>query len=263
MLRLGMGTDVSRDAIIQGLTTTFVGRQLLYFTSVPSTMDAARKAARDGAIEGTVVIAEEQTRGKGRLRRAWINPRGVAAVSIILRPTMSQLTRLTMVASLATSRCVERATGLKTAIKWPNDILIGGRKVSGILSESAIRKGSVDWAIVGIGINVNFDPAAYPEIADTATSLSSELGTEVSQLEVLLHLFQEMEALYLGMRRGDPVHLEWASRLETLGNTVRVKSGSHVEEGYAESVGSDGSLLLRRPDGSLAQILAGDVTLRP
>ncbi|MEE8372826.1 MAG: biotin--[acetyl-CoA-carboxylase] ligase [Dehalococcoidia bacterium] len=258
-----MGTDVSRDAIIERLTTTFVGRRLLYFTSVPSTMDAARKAARDGAIEGTVVVAEEQTKGKGRLSRAWINPRGVAAVSIILRPEMSQLTRLTMVASLATSRCVERATGLKTAIKWPNDVLIGGRKVSGILSESAIRKGSVDWAIVGIGINVNFDPAAYPEIADTATSLSSELGTEVSQLEVLLHLFHEMEALYLGMRRGDPIHLEWASRLETLGNTVRVKSGSHVEEGYAESVGSDGSLLLRRPDGSLAHILAGDVTLRP
>jgi BirA family biotin operon repressor/biotin-[acetyl-CoA-carboxylase] ligase len=176
---------------------------------------------------------------------------------------MSQLLRLTMVASLATSRAIERATGLKSTIKWPNDVLINSKKVSGILTESALRGQSVDWAVIGIGINVNFDPKAFPEIADIATSLSNELSKEVSQLDVLLSLLREIELFYLALRRGEPIHEEWRSCLETLGRMVQVKSGNDVEEGYAESVDSDGSLLLRRPDGSLARFITGEVSLRP
>lgn len=256
-----MGSDLSHDAILQRLTTQFVGRNLFYYPVTSSTMDVARKAAREGASEGTTVVAEEQTAGRARLGRSWINPPGVIAISIILRPEMSQLLRLTMVASLATSRGIERATGLKSTIKWPNDILINGKKVSGILTESALRGQSVDWAVVGIGINVNFDPKAFPEIADTATSLSNELGKEVSQLEVLLNLLREIELFYLALRRGEPIHEEWRNCLETLGKMVQVKSGNDVEEGYAESVDSDGSLLLRRSDGSLARFITGEVTL--
>ena len=192
-----MGTGLSQDAIVQRLTTRFVGRNLLYYSVVSSTMDVARNAAIGGASEGTTVIAEEQTAGRGRLGRSWINPPGVIAISIILRPALSQLLRLTMVASLATSRCIEQVTGLNTAIKWPNDVLINGKKVSGILTETTIREESVDWAIIGIGINVNFNPRAFPEIADTATSLSHEIGREVSQLEIVLHLLHEIELLYL------------------------------------------------------------------
>ncbi|MEE8470252.1 MAG: biotin--[acetyl-CoA-carboxylase] ligase [Dehalococcoidia bacterium] len=257
-----MGNDITQEAILQGLTTQFVGRRALYYPTVSSTMDVARKAACEGATEGTIIVAGEQTAGKARLGRSWINPPGVVATSIILHPEMRQLLGLTMVASLATSRCIEQVTGLKTAIKWPNDVLIGGKKVSGILSESSLRKQSVDWAIIGIGINVNFDPKSFPQIADTATSLSSELGKEVSQLKVLLHLLRETELLYSALREGDPIHEEWRNQLETLGKLVQVRSGNHVEEGYAESVDSDGSLLLRRSDGSVAQITAGEVTLR-
>ena len=257
-----MESDLSRNAILKGLTTSIVGRRVIYHTTVSSTMDAARRAARQGAAEGTVVVAEEQTRGKARLGRSWINPRGVLAMSIILRPQMSKLLRLTMVASLATSRGIEKATGLKTAIKWPNDVLVNDRKVSGILTQSALRKQAVDWAVVGIGINVNFDPRAYPEIAESATSLSNELGRQVSQLDVLLHVLTETEVLYLALRRGEPIHEEWRKRLVTLGNMVQVKSGTHVEEGLAESVDHDGALLLRRSDGSLVPIMSGDVTLR-
>jgi BirA family biotin operon repressor/biotin-[acetyl-CoA-carboxylase] ligase len=256
-----MGSDLSRDAILQRLTTQFIGRNLLYYPIIPSTMDAARKAASGGAGEGTAVVAEEQTAGRGRLGRSWINPPGVIAISIILRPELSQLLHLTMVASLATSRCIERVTGLNTAIKWPNDILINSRKVSGILTENTLREESIDWAIIGIGINVNFNPKAFPEIADTATSLSHELGNKVSQLEIVLHLLREIELLYLASRRGDPIHVEWQNRLETLGKVVQLKSGEQLEEGYAESVDSDGSLLLRRSDGSLARFIAGEVTL--
>ncbi len=257
-----MGSDLSKDAILQGLTTQFIGRNLFFYRTVSSTMDLAKKAAREGAAEGTTVVAEEQTRGKGRLGRSWINPPGVIATSVILRPEISRLLRLTMVASLATSRCIERATGLETTIKWPNDVLINDKKVSGILAESALRGQSVDWAVIGIGINVNFDSKAFPEIADIATSLSTELGREVSQLKILLHLLHEMEQVYLALRESKPIHEEWRSRLETLGQMVEVTSGNRVEAGYAESVDSDGSLLLRRADGSLVPIIAGEVTLR-
>lgn len=257
-----MGSDLSQDAIIQGLNTQFVGRNLLYYPTVSSTMDIARKAAREGASEGTIVVAEEQTEGRARMGRSWISPPGVIAISVILHPEMSQLLRLAIVASLATSRGIEQATGLKTTIKWPNDVLINGKKVSGILMESALRGQSVDWAIIGVGINANFDPKAFPEIADIATSLSAELGREVSQLKVLLHLLFEMEQLYLALRRDEPLHEEWQERLETLGKMVQVTSGTQVEEGYADSVDSDGSLLLRRSDGSLTRIIAGEVTLR-
>lgn len=258
-----MRSDLSQDTILQRLTTQFVGRNLLYYPSISSTMDVARKAASEGASEGTTVVAEEQTAGRARLGRSWINPPGVIAISIILHPELNQLLRLTMVASLATSHSVEQAAGLKSTIKWPNDILISGKKVSGILTESALRGQSVDWAVIGIGINVNFDPKAFPEIADTATSLSNELGKEVSQLEVLLNLLREIELFYLALRRGEPIHEEWQNRLETLGKMVQIKSGNNVEEGYAESVDSDGSLLLRCSDGSLARFITGEVTLRP
>lgn len=225
-------------------------------------MDIAKKQAIKGASEGTIVVAEEQTKGKGRLGRYWINPKGVIALSIVLRPEMSTLLRLTMMASLATSRAIEKSTGLTTTIKWPNDVLINGKKVSGILTQSALRKQSVDWAVIGIGINANFDPSSYPEITETATSLSSEMGRDVSQLDLLLSVLHEIEECYFELNRGDPVHEKWQDRLETLGKTVRVKSGKHIMEGLAESVDKDGALMLRQDDGKLIQITAGDVTLR-
>jgi BirA family biotin operon repressor/biotin-[acetyl-CoA-carboxylase] ligase len=260
---LKIRSDISTEAVSRRLTTKFIGRKFLYYPSVTTTMDVARKEAKAGASEGTVVVAEEQTLGRARLGRTWINPPGVVAVSIILHPEMSQLIRLTMVASLATSRCIEKATGLKTAIKWPNDVLVNGKKISGILTESALRGQSVDWAVIGIGINVNFDPKAYPEIADIATSLSVELGGKVSELEVLLHLLNELEFFYSALRRGEPIYRQWRDKLETLGKVVQVKTGNDIEKGYAESVDEDGALMLRSPDGTLVRIVAGEVTLRP
>jgi BirA family biotin operon repressor/biotin-[acetyl-CoA-carboxylase] ligase len=257
-----MASDLSRESILRGLTTTIIGRNILYHPTVSSTMDVAREAAVGGAPEGTIVVAEEQTSGRGRLGRSWTNPPGVLAVSVIIRPEMSRLLRLGMVASLATSRCVDSATGLKSVIKWPNDVLLRGKKISGILMESALRGQSVEWAIVGIGLNINLNPGMFPEIAHTATSITAELGREVSQLAVLQDLLREMDRLYLALREDEAIHEQWRDRLETLGRTVEVAVGDHVEVGYAESVDSNGSLLLRRSDGTLIPIVAGDVTLR-
>jgi len=249
-------------AVTDNLETRFIGQKVIYYPSLTSTMDVARREAQQGAAEGTVVLAEEQTAGRGRIKRAWLSPRGSIALSIILYPTPAYLSSLIMVASLAVVHCVKKVTGLKSQIKWPNDVLINQQKVCGILIESDVRGNIVDFAIIGIGINVNLRLSDFPEISPAATSLSHELGKEVSRLDMIRCLLVEMERLYLALPSGQSVYQEWRDNLVTLGKKVRVRSGEATYTGIAESVASDGSLLLRQSDGSLAKIVAGDVTLR-
>jgi len=166
-----------------------------------------------------------------------------------------------MLASLAVVHSIEAVTGLRSQVKWPNDVLINGRKVCGILIESSVRGNIVDYAIIGIGVNVNLRLSDFPEILSTATSLSAELGRDVSRLRVIRRLLAEVERLYLALQAGGPIYEEWRDSLVTLGRRVRVKSGKIVYEGVAESVARDGSLLLRHSNGNLSKIVAGDVTL--
>ncbi len=253
--------NLSAAAITQGLETRFVGQRVIYYPRLTSTMDAARQEAQNGAAEGTIVIADEQTAARGRLERVWLSPTGNIGLSIILYPSLSYLSSMIMLASLAVVHSVEAATGLKSQIKWPNDVLINGRKLCGILIESDVR-GSMVRLVIGIGINVNLRPADFPEILPIATSLSRELGSQVSRLKVLRCLLVDIERLYLALATGDSLYPEWRDRLVTLGRRVHVKTGEVVYEGVAESVARDGSLWLRGPDGSLTRIVAGDVTLR-
>jgi len=224
-------------------------------------MEVAKREAGQGATEGTVIVAGEQTAGRGRLKRAWFSPKGSIALSIILHPSLAYLPSLMMLASLAVVRSIEGVTGLRPQIKWPNDVLIKGRKVAGILIESSLRGKNVDYTIIGIGLNINIRMADFPELLATATSLSDELGRDVSTLAIIKRLLVEVEELYLSLPNEDSVYLPWRDRLVTLGKLVRVKSGRTVYEGTAESVTSDGSLLLRNSDGSLTKIVAGDATL--
>ena len=244
------------------LKTRLMGRKVLYYPSLPSTMKVGREAAQQGAVEGTLVLAGQQTSGKGRLGRSWVSPPGNLSLSLVLRPTLRQLPRLTILAALAVAHAIERVTGLEPRLKWPNDVLLRGKKVCGILVESQTSGHSVAYAVVGVGLNVNLDPSAYPDIAEIATSLRAEAGRDVSPSQVLEAFLEETERLYLALQRGEPIHEEWRRRLETLGKEVRVTWGDEVEEGLAEGVDDDGNLLLRRPDGKLAVIAAGDVTLR-
>jgi BirA family biotin operon repressor/biotin-[acetyl-CoA-carboxylase] ligase len=244
------------------LELELIGRRVIAYPRLTSTNDVAKREARKGTPEGTVILAEEQTAGKGRLKRTWLSPKGSVALSIILHPTPAQLPSLIMVASLAVVHCIEKVSGLAAQIKWPNDVLVNGKKVCGILIESDVRGKTVDYAVIGIGLNVNLNPSDFPEIAATATSLSSELGRELNLPEVIGCLLLEAERLYLALPEGDAVFEEWRQRLVTLGQEVEVSSGSTVYKGRAESVASDGSLLLRQPDGNLVKIVAGDVSLR-
>ena len=225
-------------------------------------MDIARREAAAGAPEGTVVLAERQTAARGRLRRAWVSPEGNIALSVVFRPTREHLPALTMVAALAVVSSIGQVTGLTAAIKWPNDVLLDDRKVCGILLESSLSGEKVSYAIVGIGINVGLDVAAFPETAEKATSLARECGYEVSRLQLVRALLGALERYYLAPP--EAVFGEWRRRLVTLGKAVCITpaAGGASFEAVAETVGADGSLLLRRSDGSLTRVLAGDVTLK-
>jgi len=254
--------SLSPAAITDGLATRFIGQEVTCYPSLPSTNDVARHKARQGAKEGMVIVAEEQTAGRGRIKRLWLSPRGSVALSIILYPPLAYLPSLIMVASLAVARSIEQVTGLKAKIKWPNDVLVNDKKICGILVESDVRGNKVDYAVIGIGINVNLELSEFPQIAPFATSLSRELGGKVSRREVIRSLLTEAEKLYLALAAGDSVFKEWRDNLVTLGKKVQVSLGETTYKGVAESVAADGSLLLRQSDGSLLKIVAGDVTLR-
>ena len=254
--------SLSSASITNNLETRFIGQRVIYYPSLTSTMEVAKREAQQGAAEGTIIIADEQTAGKGRMKRLWLSPRGSIALSVILYPDVAYLPSLVMLASLAVVHSIEAVTGLKAQVKWPNDVLINGKKVCGILVESELRRDIVNYAIVGIGVNVNLRLADFPEILPIATSLSDELGREVSRLELIRRLLVEIERLYLALPAGGSIYEEWRDKLVTLGRRVSVNWGITSYEGIAESVASDGSLLLRHSDGSLTKIMAGDITLR-
>ena len=253
---------LSPERIKSGLETRFIGQRVIHFLRHASTMGKAKREARRSAAEGTVVIAEEQTAGKGRAKRAWLSPKGSIALSIVLYPDIWQLPYLIMLASVAAARSIEAVAGLKTQLKWPNDVLIKGKKVCGILIENELKGDKVAWAVIGIGINVNVRVEDFSEIAAVATSLSGELGKELSRAEIIRHLLVELEGLYLSLGDGDCIYQEWRDRLITLGERVQAISGESILQGVAEDVSRDGSLLLKHNNGSISHIVAGDVTLR-
>ena len=257
-----MENNLSPASITNNLETRFVGQRVIYYPSLTSTMEVAKQEAQYGAVEGTVIAADEQTVGRGRIKRVWLSPKGSIALSIILYPSIAYLPSLIMLSSLGVVRSIEAVTGLKSQLKWPNDVIINEKKVCGILIESKVRGAVVDYAIIGIGINVNLRLTDFPEIQTMATSLSDEMGRDVSRLSIIRRLLVEIESLYLALPVGGSIYEEWRDNLATLGRRVQVKSGETTYVGIAESVARDGSLLLRHSDGSLSKIVAGDVTLR-
>ncbi|HEY94790.1 MAG TPA: biotin--[acetyl-CoA-carboxylase] ligase [Dehalococcoidia bacterium] len=257
-----MSDMLSAELILDGLDTSIIGTRILYYSTVTSTNEIAMMEAERGEQQGTVVIADEQTAGRGRLKRTWLTPEGNIALSVVLYPEIRILQSLIMMASLAVSHSIETVTSLETQIKWPNDVLINGRKVCGILIESDVRNEKVHYAILGIGINVNAGKNVLSGVQTPATSIYLETGKEMSRLQIIRGLLKSMDNLYHTISSGGSVFNEWRDRLVTLGKEVRVTSGEEIFEGIAELVDTDGSLLVRSPDGSLNRVLAGDVSLR-
>jgi BirA family biotin operon repressor/biotin-[acetyl-CoA-carboxylase] ligase len=248
------------------LDTRYVGRNLLFLPTTGSTNHEARRLAREGAAEGTVVITEYQSSGRGRMDRRWqAPPNSSLLLSLLFRPRIDpqQLQRLTMLCGLAAIDAIESVTGLEVGLKWPNDIVCGEAKVGGILTEIELDGQRIDFAIVGMGLNVNLDPAQLPEpLMMPATSLARECGAPVARLPLLWALLRAVESRYDALAAGHSPHGAWATRLVTIGQPVSVSLTDAVLHGVAEGVDPDGGLVLRLDDGRLETVLAGDVSLR-
>jgi BirA family biotin operon repressor/biotin-[acetyl-CoA-carboxylase] ligase len=258
--------ELSPEQVVQASSTFVVGRVVHHRVLVDSTMDVGRELAEQGTPDGTLVIAEEQAAGRGRLARRWWAPRGTCLLmTVVFRPRLEpcQAQRLTMICALAVCDAIERVCALEARIKWPNDVLIGDKKVCGILTELGLYGSALAYALVGIGINVNVDWDRNLPLMMPATSLSAETGGQVSRLDLLAALLAAVEKRYLPLQEGRSFRRAWADRLETLGRLVRVADGTDVWQGRAVGVDEDGALIIRLDDGSERRFLAGDVTLRP
>ena len=243
-----------------------IGRDVRVFTETTSTNDIIEKLARDGVAEGSVVFAETQTRGRGRMGRQWHSPTGSGLwFSVLLRPRLrpSAATQLTVVSAVAVARAIERETGLRPDIKWPNDIMFGQKKVAGILLELGAELDRIRHATLGIGIDVNVDPAELPaEVREVATSLRSELGRVVDRASLATAVLRELDHLYQRLGDGDfhEIGDEWMRRCSTLGRRVVIHIGDRRVTGRAEALDDEGALLVRTEFGTIERIIGGDVT---
>lgn len=255
---------LTEDLIREGLRTELLGRRIIAAEALPSTNAEAKRFA--ASEEGTVVIAEVQTAGRGRMERSWHSPQGGVWMSVILKPQIppAQAFRVNIAAAVAVARALEGLYGLEVKIKWPNDLMVGGRKVSGILTEIGADMDRLEYAVVGIGINANLDPAALPE-GWRATSISTELGRKVLRAELVQRVLEEVEGACEEMEASTDLLLEeWSIRSATLGRRVRIVTRVCEFEGLAEALQADGSLAVRRDGGLLERVIAGDcVHLRP
>ena len=208
--RLTRVPDLLLPALIQPrLKTDFIGQAIHHFPQIESTSTKARELAEQGAPEGTLVVAEYQTRGKGRMSRPWESPAGQNLLfSLILRPTLppQETFQLIRLVSVALCRTIALESHLEVKIKWPNDLYCLGKKMAGILAEFAAEAGRLDYVVIGVGLNVNWSPADLPEEAQPATSIFKETGARASRLDILVSLLSEVEQLYLtGAKGGVPL----------------------------------------------------------
>ncbi|MCX8118868.1 MAG: biotin--[acetyl-CoA-carboxylase] ligase [Desulfobacterota bacterium] len=251
--------------VLPSLKTRWMGKKIHYFTRLDSTNSKAYELATQGAEEGEIVIAESQERGRGRLGRRWFSPPFLNLyLSVILRPGLPphQAPLITLMAAVATAETIEGFSGLPPVIKWPNDLLLGGRKVAGLLNEIRSETDRVHFVILGIGVNLNVDRAALPEeIRPLATSLREETGGPVSRRDFLCLLLERLEGWYERLRGegGERILRAWRERARIGGKRVRVTSFGEVISGEAIDIDSDGSLLLRTEGGGTRRVVAGDV----
>ena len=253
--------------IKEKLQTRFIGKTIHCFSEVASTNDLAKEMAAIGAKEGTVIIAETQTSGKGRLGRKWTSPKGGIWLSTILRPKLSakDIPKITLMTSLAVAKAISQLFNLKTEVKWPNDVLINAKKVCGILTEANTRGDITNFVVVGIGINANIEYASLPkQVRKNATSLKHELKREIDREQFLRVLLEKMEHYYVMLINGkfNPVLKEWKSLCGFLGSYVEVTSWEEKIEGWAIDVDENGALIIKLHDGTLRKVLSGDVSLK-
>jgi len=236
----------------------FTGREskIHYFEEVTSTMDVARDMARNNCPDFTVVIAGQQRKGRGRMKRIWLSSKGGLYFTIVLRPQIPPALcyRFSFAASMVLARTLRRLYEIEAVVKWPNDILVNGKKISGLLSEMEAETDMVAYVNIGVGINVNNDPTSSEPMA---SSLKKMLGEEIPRKQLLSEFLDEYEFL-LQSRALNDVISEWKKYTVTLNRHVKIVTRNEESEGLALDVDENGALLLKLEDGTVKKIIHGD-----
>jgi len=259
-------TRLSAEAIARARGSERLGRPVIFFERVGSTNDVACQRAAAGEAEGLLVVADEQTAGRGRMSRSWWEPKGAGLLfSLLLRPGIpaARAGQLPMCLGLAAVEGIESVTRLRPALKWPNDLLLDGRKLGGMLADLRTVGDQVQYAVLGLGLNVNAVP---PALVATSISLASVLGRAVDRVDLLADILARYEAWYERLlaaeaEAGEPICAAWAARLDTLGRDVTVSTIEGLLHGRAVGVSPEGALLVEGQNGQVRAVWGGDVTL--
>ena len=247
---------------------SLLGKEIHFYRELSSTNSIARQMALFGAAEGTIVMSRSQSAGRGRLQRQWFCPTGKGLLlSMVLRPEISvQLVpQLTLLTAVVVAETIKNVTGCEAGIKWPNDVLINDKKVCGILAESSFSRANVEYIIIGLGLNVNLDTNQLPpDCQETSTSLSLEVGRNVSRIKLLKQFIISWDEHIQGfVKAGHPyLRSKWIENNVTLGRNVTINKENNSILGLAVDISEKGGLIVRLSDGSLKEFLAEDVSLR-
>ena len=247
----------------RNLSTDYIGQEIHYYPEVDSTNEVAKKLAEEGAPEGTIVIAESQYSGRGRRGKKWLSPSGGVWMTIILRPDIPiyKAPQLTLVTGVAVAETLDQECRLDVGIKWPNDILIGEKKVCGILTEVSANPKGLEYVVVGIGIDLNVDVDNFPPgLREGATSLKHELEKEISGAKLVQTFLSNFENLYNDFKIGKfpEILKEWRRLSKTVGSYVEVHKKGRVVRGEAVGITKEGVLILEMDDGSLRKVISGE-----
>ena len=258
--------DILRQGDIRpGLKTRVIGKEIHLLPSVASTNTLAMEMAANGSPEGTVVIAETQTGGKGRLGRKWISPKGNLYLSVILRPAvpLQKAPLITLMGAVAIVSAIRTTCGLEAGIKWPNDILVSGKKVSGLLTELSAEQDRIRHIVLGIGVDVNMELEALPpEVREQTTTLAEASGKTMDRTLLLRQILRDLDRWYgVFLSNGPEVLREWRSLNLTTGSRVAVSGAGETLEGLARGVDDEGRLVVGLDDGTMRTVAAGDVTI--
>ena len=254
----------SKEELLQGLTSKIIGRKLFVFDSIDSTNTCGKTLAEAGIEEGTVVFAEHQTAGRGRNGRMWVSEsQNNLLFSVVVRPQLpkEQVAFLTFYSAVSIAQAVESIVGCSVECKWPNDLLLNGRKFCGILLESSFQQSTPDYSIIGIGMNVNqksFDEG----MRNRATSLSLEQNAEFDRKQVFQRILVYMDRLYGDVQSGNFQNImkEWNSRCKMFGKSVTVERSHDRLSGTAMGLSPDGGLMIETPEGT-STVYAGDASI--
>jgi BirA family biotin operon repressor/biotin-[acetyl-CoA-carboxylase] ligase len=255
------------------LTTSFVGKRVIYREVADSTQSLAMALAeKDQSSHGAVVIAEQQESGRGRLKRKWLSPKGGLWLSVVLKPRIpvSGITLLPFVAALAVCAAIREGTRLDARLKWPNDVMIAGKKVAGILLNVSAEAQQINYAVIGIGVNANVDSSAIAsrlgsKLLQQITSIRDELGRDANRLQLATLVLEKIESCYLGLeQKGARAIIQaWKKNSDMLGHRVAVmQNGRTIHQGVAADVNEDGSLLIHTNSSGDVSVVSGDIHVR-